>query len=379
MLPLQVLIKATGACNLRCTYCNDWRAESIVLDESLLDELFARAIGATLYDHPAFIWHGGEPMTLPVGYYARAVELQHRHGADRRRVVNAIQTNGTLISSAWIKFLKEHRFAVSVSMDGPENIHGITRPNVGGHSSYPMVHRGIQRLQDAGIPFGSLFVVTDQMRRAGAEAIWEFILQLGLTDADFIAARPPIEGTRGRQSPTVDPQFTRMADWCDFMRDLFDLWWSSDARVSIRTFESIMSRIIGATPEVCLLSGSCLGSVFAIEPDGTVTACDVFAGSQGFDYGNIRDLDFDTILKTDRMRCIRTWNEHRLRGLRSCEFFEDCQGGCPENNLVYMDRGSLPEIGRCCGWAPLVRHIRDATTEQMLAARESIRPTAGKG
>lgn len=372
MFPLQILIKATRACNLRCTYCNDWRTESPVLEEPLLDELFARALSVSSYDHLAFIWHGGEPMTLPVEYYVKAIELQRRHGSDRRRVVNAIQTNGTLISSAWIKFLRENRFSVSVSMDGPEQVHGNTRPNIGGHSSHPMVQRGIKRLRDEGIPFGSLFVVTGEMRQAGADVIWEYILELGLTDVDFIAARPPIEGPHGRQSPTVSPQFTSMKDWSYFMRDLFDLWWGSDVAVSIRTFESIMSRVIGATPEVCLLSGTCLGSVFAVEPDGTVTACDVFAGSQGFDYGNLRDLDFDSIVRTDRMRSIRTWNEHRLEGLRDCEFFEDCQGGCPENHLVYTDQGLPSEIGRCCGWAPLIRHIRAATTEQMLAAQETI-------
>lgn len=343
-----------------------------MLKESLLDELFERILGATLYDHPAFIWHGGEPMMLPVDYYVRAMDMQRRHGAGRRRVVNAIQTNGTLISSSWVKFLKKYHFAVSVSMDGPEEVHGDTRPNIAGRSSYPMVQRGIRRLQDEGIPFGSLFVVTDRMLETGAAAVWDYILELGLSDVDFIAARPPIEGVHGRQSPTVKPQFTHMADWCDFMRDLFDLWWASDATVSIRTFESIMSRIIGATPEVCLLSGSCLGSVFAIEPDGMVTACDLFAGSEGFSYGHIRDLDFDTLLRTDRMRSIRTWNEHRLSGLRDCEFFEDCQGGCPENDLVYHDQSSSREIGRCCGWAPLIRHVRSATTAQMLAAQASV-------
>jgi hypothetical protein len=47
------------------------------------------------------------------------VELQARHRKPGQRIQNDLQTNGTLLDEEWASFLKQQRFLVGLSCDGP--------------------------------------------------------------------------------------------------------------------------------------------------------------------------------------------------------------------------------------------------------------------
>jgi len=59
-----------------------------------------------------FSWHGGEPTLLGLDYFHKIVELQRRHQPRGRRIVNGIQTNGTLLDEKWCRFLSTEEFGV---------------------------------------------------------------------------------------------------------------------------------------------------------------------------------------------------------------------------------------------------------------------------
>ena len=65
----------------------------------------------------------------------------------------AMVTNGSLINDRVAAFLAEHAFAVTVSVDGPRDIHDICRPRRGGKPSYEAVVSGIEKLNLAGVYF----------------------------------------------------------------------------------------------------------------------------------------------------------------------------------------------------------------------------------
>ena len=60
-----LIIKATRLCNLRCTYCTDWRDGP---DQTMAFEVLASLVSAALkdpdHDSVEFIWHGGESTLL---------------------------------------------------------------------------------------------------------------------------------------------------------------------------------------------------------------------------------------------------------------------------------------------------------------------------
>jgi uncharacterized protein len=97
------------------------------------------------------IFHGGgEPMTN-----ARVVREAVAHAemvatATGRGLFLRISTNG-IYSAALAHFIAEHFDHVSLSLDGPPEIHNRQRPTPGGKWSYEIVVRSLRIFQQAGV------------------------------------------------------------------------------------------------------------------------------------------------------------------------------------------------------------------------------------
>lgn len=63
-----------------------------------------------------FVWHGGEPALLGVEYFRKILDIQKKQ-ADGKKILNAFQTNGTLIDEEWANFLAENHFLCGLSID----------------------------------------------------------------------------------------------------------------------------------------------------------------------------------------------------------------------------------------------------------------------
>ncbi len=90
--------------------------------DDLLEEFIGQYIAGQQIEEVTFNWHGGEPMLLGLDFFRKVVELQRKY-AGTKRVGNDLQTNGVLLDDAWCEFLKEHRFYVGLSIDGPKHLH----------------------------------------------------------------------------------------------------------------------------------------------------------------------------------------------------------------------------------------------------------------
>lgn len=96
----------------------------------MTDKVLEHFIRSYLSAHPGpevnFLWQGGEPLLLGISFYQKALLFQQRFSG-RKRITNAIQTNGTLLTEAWCQFLKRNHFLVGISLDGPADIHNAYR------------------------------------------------------------------------------------------------------------------------------------------------------------------------------------------------------------------------------------------------------------
>lgn len=128
--PFHLMIKPTGAaCNLACAYCYYLEKARLYPNSShrMDDETLARITAAYLQANPApeviFGWQGGEPLLMGLDFFRRALALQVQYTRPGQRVLNAIQTNATLVTDAWAQFFAEEKFLVGVSIDGPAELH----------------------------------------------------------------------------------------------------------------------------------------------------------------------------------------------------------------------------------------------------------------
>ncbi len=125
----QVFVKPAGpSCNLRCRYCYYLKKEELYgkskalrMPDDILERYIVQHIDASPGPIIRFSWHGGEPTLLGIDYFRKIVELQRRHRAAGRRIINGIQTNGTLLDEEWCRFLASEGFAVGISLDGPKD------------------------------------------------------------------------------------------------------------------------------------------------------------------------------------------------------------------------------------------------------------------
>ena len=106
----QVFVKPIGAaCNLACEYCYYLEKQELYPEENrllmpadLLEEYIIQQIDASSGTVIFFSWHGGEPTVAGLSYFQRIVELQKKHQPDNCRIVNGLQTNGTLLAIFWL-------------------------------------------------------------------------------------------------------------------------------------------------------------------------------------------------------------------------------------------------------------------------------------
>jgi uncharacterized protein len=355
---LNLIVKSTRKCNLRCSYCHDWRSKASVIGFEVLANLVAKALRSHQYRLVNFIWHGGEPLLLGLDFFKTALTLQEAFIRSNQYVTNSIQINGTLLTDEWCQFFKRNKFNVGISVDGPEELHNRNRSYASGMGSFQDVVRSIEMLKAHDLPFGVLLVLNDNTRRLSVPAIFDFVVDdLRVTNFSFLPAVPDnIPSEKSGERYTTD--YFPMDDYEDFMIALFDYWYALDnPEIRVRELEGIVRSILRGNPQVCTLAGNCLGSNYHIEADGDVYHCDKYLGDKDYRVGNILVDDFEGILRTQQFQLLQERERDSLARLASCAFFDICNGGCPHDR--YIARKYQPTYDdACCGQSRLIAHIK---------------------
>ncbi|MEE8571211.1 MAG: radical SAM protein, partial [Candidatus Bathyarchaeia archaeon] len=151
----QIFTKPIGSiCNLNCYYCYYLKKKhlypkdkSFRMPDEILEEYIVQHIDASPETIIRFSWHGGEPTILGLDYFRKIVALQRKHQPSNKRIVNGIQTNGTLIDEEWCRFFAEESFAVGLSLDGDKVRHDQYRVTKDKKPTHEKTMRGYQLLQ----------------------------------------------------------------------------------------------------------------------------------------------------------------------------------------------------------------------------------------
>lgn len=197
-------------CNLACRYCYSDNDKGQLMSK----EVASRAIDFFLEEFPditslSVIFYGGEPL-LNFDTLAHAVVHAEKRARERDLppVKFHLTTNGTLLTEGIIKFLEEHPFKVSVSIDGPKAGHDSMRLFRSGEGSFDEVFRNFKRLlASRHIKVGTSSVITEKNCMISAH---RFFSPFPLSDMKFSHATNFCDG----QDKLTDG-FKR-----DYMKDL---------------------------------------------------------------------------------------------------------------------------------------------------------------
>lgn len=334
MEQLQILIKpVSGACNIACRYCfyKEEVGQRTVGDRGRMGDavmrcLIKKALAAA--DSCLFGFQGGEPTLAGLEYYQRFADCAEKERREGQQILYTLQTNGVFLDEAWMKFLKERRFLVGISLDGVRRSHDENRIDGEGSGTFQRVFESAVRLRDEGIPFQVLCVLNRQTA-SRIEAIYRFFVRKGFWGQQYIPCLELDPQMEGRKEYSLSAR-----EYGRALKALFDLWFQDrmEARaVRIRQFENYVEMLRGADPEACAMYGRC-SMQNVIEADGTIYPCDFFA-TDPFQMGNIRDEGIDfrrlaAIGERDDKNPFFQEMDRRDDRCRQCRWYPLCRGGC---------------------------------------------------
>lgn len=371
--PLYVMAKPAGSlCNLACTYCYYLEKKELCRDvaspqsQQMSDEVLERYvreyIGSQSTEEVVFTWHGGEALLRPLSFYQKAVRLQRKY-AGGHRIINTLQTNGTLLNDEWCRFFKANHFLIGISLDGARTYHDALRRTPSDKPSFDRVMRGGRLLQRHGVDFNILAVV-NALNADDPEGFYSFFKSIG---CHYIQFAPIVERYHadGRLATVGEPdeesQLSSFSvtpeQWGDFLCGLFDVWVRDGVgEYFIQIFDATLANWMGVQPGVCTMAKYC-GHAGVMEYNGDVYSCDHFVFPQ-YKLGNIRSSTLIEMMYSPRQqRFGRNKYDALPRQCRECPYLFACWGECPKNRFIKDEYGEPGLNYLCRGFYKFFDHV----------------------
>jgi uncharacterized protein len=323
-----------GRCNLGCTYCyyrqqHDTSARHtptwpIEFVQKVMSDLagLERSRGRTKV---RLTWHGGEPLLAGLSWYEQVFRYQQSLSIDFE---NRFQTNGTLLTTDWVRFLKANGAKLGFSLDGPEWIHDRQRIGEGGEGTFKMVMKALDLCREQGLHLAVLCVVTQGSSRHACEVL-DFFYKNQVRDVRFHPALPL------SQASTLEGIGVSPAQYAEFMKAAFD-WYmrKDDPDMRVPTIDSLLERLLGGEGNDCTVGGTRCGSFPVVEADGSIAFCDDYGAGAFPSLGNMGSVSMTEAVHSDVYARCRRKTAARLeknRQCADCAVRKLCGGGCPRD------------------------------------------------
>ncbi|MEM8554967.1 MAG: cyclophane-forming radical SAM/SPASM peptide maturase GrrM/OscB [Pseudomonadota bacterium] len=337
------MLQPTPYCNLDCQYCYlPFRNDRTRMDDATLRDIGENILRSQYVDDqpPGVVWHGGEPMALPPAWYENAFSVLE--DASGLKLQHAFQTNAVGVTTGWIDLWRRWGVKLGVSVDGPAQYHDANRKTRSGKGSHGLTMAGIARLQDAGLPFHTISVVTGASVR-DPDGMFDFFIANGLTDLAFNVEEE--EGGHSQSSLAGDQMATAYGN---FLARFQDRMASARRPIRLREVEGVRHLIRrGAataidnmqTTPLQILSVAADGAMSTFSPEFLGVPAPDFAN---FAFGNVKDGGPDLILDHPAFQRLHMDIAVGVDACRqSCGYFDVCGGGAPANKYF--------ELGSCAG------------------------------
>ena len=340
-----VVVQSTSLCNLDCSYCYlPDRQKKRVFDLDMLPLLMQRILESP-FAGPEFslVWHAGEPLTLPTGWYDQATAIINRSleqfGAQDIQLDQHVQSNATLINDAWCDCFRRNRIVVGISVDGPEHIHDAHRRFRNGRGSHALAMKGIEALHRNDVPFHCISVVTaDAMEQP--EAMYRFFRDNGIREVGFnVEEQEGIHTSSSMQGSEMEAKYRT------FLHAFWSLSEQDGYPVILREFDQVISLIQGnqrmtqneLNRPFSILSVDWQGNFSTFDPELLSVASDRYGT---FNLGNLQDLSLVESTETEQFRRLLLDMSSGVESChQGCEYFGLCGGGNGSNK--FWEHGSL--------------------------------------
>jgi uncharacterized protein len=312
-----------------------------------------RRVAAEAFTSPVFegeihfLWHLGEPLSVPIEFYEQAFrEIAEIAAESNRAYVHSFQTNATLLNSDWISLIRRFDVRMGVSLDGPAFIHDRQRVMRGGKGTHEAVMHGVRLLQDAGISFGVIAVLT-AFSLAHADAFFAFFQDNGIAQVGFNIDE--IEGVNLNSSFSAG---AAAAQYKAFVTRLIEL--SETRRPSIK-FREVWTTLRSlsldrpyynlANRPLRILNVDWQGNFSTFCPELTAARSEKYGD---FVMGNILTDPLESIFDNEVFKRVNAEVDAGLQMCeRQCAYWQYCGGGEPSSKFFQHGRFDVMETTTC--------------------------------
>jgi uncharacterized protein len=344
-IPIKTLIvHVTDTCNLDCGYCYERNGHAkpgkgqCISQETAnraVDFLLARAGALT---ELVIVFFGGEPLlNFPV---IEQTVTYARQQADRagKRVDFALTTNGTLLSSKIIDFLRANRISVTVSMDGCGKDHDRFRRFKDGRPSYDLVKKKIGGLLNPGSTRPVVARVTLTRGYADVSATLDHLFELGFVEGGFA----PVTSGQAEFQLTAEDMNRLLKQFGALSQRFINAVLAG----SFLGFSNIIDLLVSLHQGQVMNypCGAGLG-LFSVGTDGNLYLCQRFTGNEQYCMGSVFDG-----FRLDKLESFR--DEARIGNKADCRVCwarTVCTGGCYHEACV-REGSHLKPNRHYCEW-----------------------------
>jgi len=349
-----VMIQPTPYCNIQCSYCylsEVRRNTKAVMSDEVLEAVCDRIFRSALLPADAtvnFLWHAGEPLAVPIGFYENAVLRIAAAKPAWVNVTHSVLSNGIAVNERWCNFFKEHEFDVGLSIDGSERLHNANRLSRNGLGTFRLAERALQLLQLHGLdPY--VLTTVHELTLDSASELFDFyrshgVTRIGLNFEEMI-------GNRLASTFKLDQVEARVRS---FLREFYHLY-QADGSIFVREFDSLKHILLQRID----LNRHSLDtvtplSIVTIDHEGYFSSfapelADVKHPLYGdFSFGNVLTSSFEDAAASDKFRDVSADIRLGVEMCRaSCEYFPVCGANLPAHKLAENGKFSSTETLNC--------------------------------
>ncbi|MBF0651080.1 radical SAM protein [Dysgonomonas sp. GY75] len=318
-------IVVTENCNFNCKYCfisetvNANKINKVMTQEgvqasvALLQRTYERQ--QTDYDK-TITFYGGEPLLNYdiIKFFIEEIELIKRTEYWPDDVRFAIITNGSLLTSEIIEFLKANRISIGISYDIDKSAHS-NRISKNNKDTFDIVREKIELCKTEQIPFSLSITITENIIK-NKEAILEEILKINPTTVAFNLLIP---------NHKILQNNSYYENATGFMIDIFKV-----LRKQGIYEDRVMRKVQAFSVNKLYLYDCCAsgGNQYTITPSGEIGICHGYLNNRKYFSANVFDKNFDFRENID----FNYWKKRSplfMEKCFDCECLGICGGGCP--------------------------------------------------
>lgn len=325
---IEVKVNVSHVCNLRCIYCygvegtyglkgkmNKHVAVSTVI---FFENYFSNA-------NIRFTFFGGEPL-LNLFAISTLCETATKLISKNNNIYSfGIITNGTILNGDILELIKKYNISVTISIDGPKEIHNYLRKFCNGQGTYDTVVFNLREIKKkCEIPiyyettFTSIHEEKGMMRRDCVRFLMD---KLNFQGGVITNVNPPTKNTE-----FLEPRNYTIEECLNNLQDgRLDDWAYFPFRYFVNKIFPKYICGIGITH-------------FVVVPNGDIYPCQLFVGDRNFVLGNVLNPGYLTEKNKRAFSLLEIINKEKNARCQDCWAIYLCKG-CPGN--AYKRTGLL--------------------------------------